>query len=250
MMLQVRQLARAFGGLAAVGNVSLSVDAASIHTIIGPNGAGKTTLFNLITGALAPDAGSVHFQNTDVTGWPPERLVKTGMVRTFQRSSVFRALPVIENVALAIRARDHVGASLWHPARHERRMLDEAADVLAVVGLQGRERTLAGQLAHGAQRALDVAIGLALRPRCILMDEPLAGMSRGDREIAAALILKLRDEFGLTVVLVEHDVGMVLRLSDRITVMNQGQVIACGAPADIRANEAVRQAYLKGEFAQ
>jgi len=250
MMLQVRQLSRAFGGLAAVSSVNISVDAASIHTIIGPNGAGKTTLFNLITGALAPDAGSVRFQNTDVTGWLPERLVKAGMVRTFQRSSVFKQLPVIENVALAIRARDNVGASLWQPARNEKRVLGEAADVLTVVGLQGRERTLAGQLAHGAQRALDVAIGLALAPRCILMDEPLAGMSRGDRETTAALILKLRDEFGLTVVLVEHDVGMVLRLSDRITVMNQGQIIACGTPTDIRANEAVRHAYLKGEFAQ
>jgi len=247
-MLQVKQLSRAFGGLTAVSHVSVVVDAASIHTIIGPNGAGKTTLFNLITGALAPDAGSVRFQ--DANGWPPERLVKAGLVRTFQRTSVFRQLATIENVALAIRARSGVGTSLWQPARREQRVLDEAAEVLAVVGLQGREHTPAGQLAHGAQRALDVAIGLALSPTCILMDEPLAGMSRGDREVTAALILKLRDEFGLTVVLVEHDVGMVLRLSDRITVMSQGQVIACGTPAEIRADEAVRQAYLKGEFAQ
>jgi len=249
-MLQVKQLSRAFGGLTAVSHVSVVVDAASIHTIIGPNGAGKTTLFNLITGALAPDAGSVRFQDANVTGWSPERLVKAGLVRTFQRTSVFKQLAAIENVALAIRARSGIGTSLWQPARREQRVLDEAAEVLAVVGLQGRERTPAGQLAHGAQRALDVAIGLALRPTCILMDEPLAGMSRGDREVTAALILKLRDEFGLTVVLVEHDVGMVLRLSDRITVMSQGQVIACGTPADIRADEAVRQAYLKGEFAQ
>jgi len=250
MMLQVRQLARAFGGLTAVSNVSVAVDAASIHTIIGPNGAGKTTLFNLISGALAPDTGSVRFKDTDITGWPPERLVKAGLVRTFQRTSVFKQLPVIENVALAIRARDDVGTALWQPARREQQVLDEAAEVLTIVGLQGREYTPAGQLAHGAQRALDVAIGLALRPTCILMDEPLAGMSRGDRETTAALILKLRDEFGLTVVLVEHDVGMVLRLSDRITVMNQGQVIACGTPAQIRTDAAVRQAYLKGEFAQ
>lgn len=248
-MLQVRGLSKSFGGLKAVSDVCFTSNAAHIHSIIGPNGAGKTTLFNLITGAIKPETGSVTFDSNDITGWSSPRLAKLGVVRTFQRTSIFRKLSVIENVTLAVRTRENICYSIWHSHKREQAIQDEAEEVLATVGLKGRENEPAGQLAHGLQRAVDIAIGLALKPRLILMDEPLAGMSSGDREKVASLILKLREDLGLTVVVVEHDVGMVMRLSDRITVMQQGAVIADDVPMAIRGNEAVRSAYLKGEFA-
>lgn len=248
-VLEVNNLSKSFGGLKAVSGVTFNVRRSSVHSLIGPNGAGKTTLFNLVTGAIAPEAGKVEFQNQEITGWSSERLAKMGLVRTFQRTSIFKNLSAQENVALSIRSRDGMSKSLWQPARKEHAIEEEAREVLAMVGLKGRENDKAGFLAHGLQRALDIAIGLALKPKMIMMDEPLAGMSRGDREIIASLILKLRDKLGLTIVVVEHDVGMVMRLSDRITVMQQGQVIADATPDEIRNNEAVRKAYLHGSFA-
>ena len=249
MILQTTSLTKHFGGLKAVNGVDLRVEPASIHSIIGPNGAGKTTLFNLITGAITPAAGKVTFNGIDITGWSPERLAKIGLARTFQRTSVFRDLSVLENVALAIRSREGVSRSVWQSARREQVIATEAMDILSRVRLRGHEKDKAGVLAHGYQRALDIAIGLALKPKLILMDEPLAGMSRGDRETVAALITTLRSSLGVTIVVVEHDVSMVMRLSDRITVMQHGQVIADAPPAEIRDNEAVRKAYLHGSFA-
>jgi branched-chain amino acid transport system ATP-binding protein len=250
MILNVSQLSKNFGGLKAVNKVDLAIAPATIHSIIGPNGAGKTTLFNLITGSIKPVDGSVRFRDRDITGWSPQRLAKLGVARTFQRTSIYGQLDVLENVALAVRSREGMTTSIWQPASAERRVRDEAIDILAKVGLRGREGVRAGNLAHGYQRSLDIAIGLALNPELILMDEPLAGMSRGDREAVASLITMLRDTLGLTVVVVEHDVGMVMRLSDRITVMQHGAVIADAPPAEIRGNEAVRNAYLHGNFAQ
>jgi branched-chain amino acid transport system ATP-binding protein len=249
MILETANITKHFGGLKAVSKVNLKIAPASIHSIIGPNGAGKTTLFNLITGAIQPAAGSVVFDGNDVTGWSPERLAKVGLARTFQRTSIFKDLSVVENVALAIRSREGISRSIWQSARSEQVVVSEALDVLGKVGLRGREKDKAGALAHGYQRALDIAIGLALKPKLILMDEPLAGMSRGDRETVAALITALRASLGVTIVVVEHDVSMVMRLSDRITVMQHGEVIADAPPAEIRDNEAVRKAYLHGSFA-
>lgn len=249
MILSVVGVSKNFGGLKAVNGVDLTVERAAIHSIIGPNGAGKTTLFNLITGSIAPVAGRVTFDGQDVTGWSPERLAKVGLARTFQRTSIFRKLSVMENVALAIRSRDGVNQSVWQPRQREDAIEAEAMTILAQVGLRDRESLMADELAHGYQRALDIAIGLALKPKLILMDEPLAGMSRGDRETIAALILGLRETLNLTIVVVEHDVGMVMRLSDRITVMQHGEVIADAPPDLIREDEAVRKAYLHGSFA-
>lgn len=250
MILETKSLTKHFGGLKAVQQVDLRVKRGSIHSIIGPNGAGKTTLFNLITGSIPPVSGSVSLDGSDVTGWTPERLAKSGVARTFQRTSIFKELSVLENVALAIRSREGVSASIWQSSDRESLITDEAAEVLGRVGLIGRETLKAGTLSHGYQRALDIAIGLALKPQLILMDEPLAGMSRGDRETIASLITMLRETLGLTIVVVEHDVGMVMRLSDRITVMQHGAVIADAPPDEIRGNEAVRKAYLHGSFAQ
>ena len=249
MILQVEALSKNFGGLKAVSEVSFAVERAAIHSIIGPNGAGKTTLFNLITGAIAPVSGRVLFEGRAVTGWSPENLARIGIARTFQRTSIFKEMTAAENVALPIRSRLGQSGRLWQSVESAQAVAEEARDILERVGLRGRERVQAGALAHGYQRALDIAIGIALKPALILMDEPLAGMSRGDRETIAALITSLRDMLGLTIVLVEHDVGMVMRLSDRITVMQHGRAIADGPPNAIRENEAVRQAYLHGNFA-
>lgn len=249
MILETSNLTKHFGGLKAVNGVDLRIEPSAIHSIIGPNGAGKTTLFNLITGAIPPAAGKVMFDGVDITGWSPERLAKVGLARTFQRTSIFKDLSVLENIALAVRSREGVSRSVWQSAAAEQAIISEAMDVLGKVGLRGRARDKAGALAHGYQRALDIAIGLALKPKLILMDEPLAGMSRGDRETVAALITALRASLGVTIVVVEHDVAMVMRLSDRITVMQHGQVIADAPPAEIRDNEAVRKAYLHGSFA-
>ncbi|MBE0693112.1 MAG: ABC transporter ATP-binding protein [Aquamicrobium sp.] len=249
MTLEINGLSRRFGGLKAVSEVTTRIADRAIHSIIGPNGAGKTTLFNLITGSLEPDSGRVAFEGQDITGWSPDRLARIGIARTFQRTSIFKDLPVLENVALAIRSRRGMHRSLLRSAALEREIETEARELLSKVGLNGKEEVRAGALAHGFQRALDIAIGLALQPKIILMDEPLAGMSRGDRETVATLITRLREELGLAIVVVEHDVGMVMRLSDRITVMQHGKVIAEGPPAVIREDEAVKNAYLHGSFA-
>jgi branched-chain amino acid transport system ATP-binding protein len=248
-LLQTTALSRHFGGLQAVREVSLDVMPKTIHAILGPNGAGKTTLFNLVTGAIPPASGSVRFEDSDVTGWTPERLARRGIVRTFQRTSVFRQLSLRENVSLAIRSRRGLNFSVRRSRADEATVADEAQQCLRSVGLADKATLPAAQLAHGSQRALDVAIGLALKPRLILMDEPLAGMAKGDRQRIADLILKLRDEMGLTIVLVEHDVGMVMALSDTVTVMQNGKVIADGPPAVIRESAAVKSAYLHGSFA-
>jgi branched-chain amino acid transport system ATP-binding protein len=249
MILRTQGLSRRFGGLKAVDGVSFDAAENTVQSIIGPNGAGKTTFFNLVTGALQPDAGRILFEGRDVTGLGPDRLAEMGLVRTFQRTSIFREFTALENVSLAIRSRERRNQSLFLSRADERRIGEEAHAILAEVGLAGSEGTLANNLAHGSQRALDVAIGLASRPKLILMDEPLAGMSQGDRARIAALIVKLREKMGLAVVLVEHDIGMVMRLSDRITVLQHGQVIAAGTPAEIRENADVRAAYLRGSFA-
>jgi len=249
MILQTHHLSRHFGGLKAVSDVSISIKKNAIHSILGPNGAGKTTLFNLITGAIPPAGGTVHFMGQEITGWSPDKLAKIGVVRTFQRTSIFKKLGVLENVSLAVRSRRNMNYSIRVPKALSEDIRNEAMSYLDDVGLTKFERVMADNLAHGYQRALDIAIGLALKPKLILMDEPLAGMSRGDREGIAQLIIKLRNELGLTVVMVEHDVGMVMKLSDTITVMQYGHVIAEGKPEAIRDDENVKKAYLHGSFA-
>lgn len=249
MILQTHHLSRNFGGLKAVSDVSIGVKENAIHSILGPNGAGKTTLFNLITGAIPPADGTVHFMGQEITGWSPDKLAKIGVVRTFQRTSIFEKLGVLENVSLAVRSRRNMNYSIRVPKAVSEDIRNEAMSYLDDVGLTKFEHVMADNLAHGYQRALDIAIGLALKPKLILMDEPLAGMSRGDREGIAQLIIKLRNSLGLTVVMVEHDVGMVMKLSDTITVMQYGRVIAEGKPEAIRDDENVKKAYLHGSFA-
>jgi len=243
-VLRASGLSKHFHGFRAVSDVSFSVEAGSIHSVIGSNGAGKTTLFNLLSGGLVPTAGTVEVSGKSITNRPPEYFVALGVVRTFQITSIFPELSVWENVALAVRS--HLGRnySLRVKKRSDRQVSESVSEILRSVNLASRSSVAAGSLSHGESRVLELGIGLGLDPTIMLLDEPMAGVSAHDRHVLRDLILNLRKESGLTVLLVEHDVELVLDISDRITVMHQGSVIADGSPAAIQQNEAVRASYL------
>jgi branched-chain amino acid transport system ATP-binding protein len=243
--LRVDGLSKHFGGVVALDAVTLDVHAGEIHALIGPNGAGKTTLVHLLAGALAPDTGRVYFNGADVTARTFHERVALGLARSYQITSVFRAFSALDNVALAVQARSGSSLRFWTPLATERALFDEARAVLAEIGLAGRDGVPAGHLAHGEQRALEVGLALATRPKVLLLDEPMAGMGPEDSERMIALIDGLKAR--LTVLLIEHDMDAVFRLADRISVLVNGRVIATGAPDEIRANEEVKRAYLGEE---
>jgi branched-chain amino acid transport system ATP-binding protein len=231
-------LTKSFGGLRAVDRVDLQVEPGHVHSLIGPNGAGKTTAFNCISGFLSPDGGEVMLDGHHVTGWEPHRLVRAGMARTFQVTNIFGELTVLENVALATRSKDGKNLQMWRNAEDPQ----AAADILEMLGLGERVRAKADHLGHGERRVLEIAIALALRPGMLLLDEPTAGMSLGESEHMASLIRDLAPR--TTVLLVEHDMEIVLGISDVVTVMNEGKVIASGSPAVISRDARVQDAYL------
>ena len=241
-LLQVDGLVKQFGGLVATDQVQLDVVAGEIHALIGPNGAGKTTLLHLISGALAPNAGRIHFDGMDVTHMPMHARVAHGLARSFQITSIFSRLSVLDNIALAVQA--HAGHSLnfWRPARRDAERYADAAEVVEQVGLSAQLHHLAGALSHGEQRQLEVGLALATRPKLLLLDEPMAGMGPDESERMVDLLQSLRGE--TTLLLVEHDMGAVFRLADRISTLVYGRVIACGTPDEIRAHPEVRLAYL------
>ncbi len=245
-LLEVRGLTRSFGGLVATSGIDLDVMAGETHAIIGPNGAGKTTLLGQLAGDVRPDAGTIRFEGEDVTGLGVPARSARGMARSFQITSIFRDFGVLDNVALAVQA--HTGHSFrfWRPARGDGSLRAPARAFLEVVGLGERADVLAGTLAHGEQRQLEIAMALATRPRLLLLDEPVAGMGpeESHRMIRFLSTLKTRQ----TIVLVEHDMDAVFSLADRISVMVSGRIIATGTPAEIRGNARVREAYL-GETA-
>ena len=243
--LVVRGLARSFGAFRAVEAVSLEVSPGNVHSLIGPNGAGKTTVFNCVSGFLRPDAGQVLLNGRDVTGWQPHRLVTAGLARTFQITKIFGELSVLENVALAVRSREGGNLEMWRRARSFAGAEAQALEILRTLGLAGRAGADADHLAHGEKRVLEIAIGLALRPTVLLLDEPTAGMSSGETAHIAALIRSLSAR--ASVLLVEHDMEIVLGISDAVTVMTQGSVIASGTPAEISRDARVRDAYLGAE---
>ncbi len=245
-LLRVDQLVKRFGGLAATDGACLSVAAGGIHALIGPNGAGKTTLIQQLSGAMAPTSGQIHFAGHDITHRPMHERVRLGLVRSYQITSIFKRLSVQDNLALAVQARDGSSLRFWQPARRERARYEAAAAVAERVGLSPQLDRLAGALSHGEQRQLEVGLALALQPRLLLLDEPMAGMGPDESERMVALLHSLRGE--TTVLLVEHDMDAVFRLADRISTLVAGRVIATGTPAEIRDNADVRRAYLGDEM--
>jgi branched-chain amino acid transport system ATP-binding protein len=241
-LLTLAGLVKRFGGVCATDGVDLDVRAGEIHALIGPNGAGKTTLVHQISGALAPDAGVVSLAGRDVTQLPMHERVRLGLARSYQVTSIFRRLSVLENVALAVQAGAGSSLRFWRPVRAESRLLEAGHGVLEQVGLAQRAAAVAGSLAHGEQRQLEVALALATRPRLLLLDEPMAGMGAEESARLVALIEGLRQH--ATLLLIEHDMDAVFRLADRISVLVSGRVIASGTPAEIRGNTEVRRAYL------
>jgi len=241
-LLSVRGLRKRFGGLVATDGVDLEVADGETLAVIGPNGAGKTTLIAQLSGDLGPDAGAIRFAGEDVTALGAPARSHRGLARSFQVTSIFREFSALDNVALAVQA--HAGHSFrfWRAARAERALREPAREVLARVGLAARAEVVAGALAHGEQRQLEIAMALATRPRLLLLDEPVAGMGIDESQRMVQLLRTLRGTH--TMVLVEHDMDVVFALADRISVMVYGRVIATGAPEAIRANAEVRRAYL------
>jgi branched-chain amino acid transport system ATP-binding protein len=246
-VLSLRSLSKRFGGVVAVDGVTLEVAAGEIHALIGPNGAGKTTLIGQIAGAVAIDSGEIHFLEKDITRLPPHERVRAGLARSYQITSIFRRFSVLDNLALAVQARSGSSFSFWRPVAQETALFDEARGLAAQVDLSAKLGNLAANLSHGEQRALEVGLALATRPKLVLLDEPMAGMGPEESRRMIELIARIRAE--VSVLLVEHDMDAVFRLADRISVMVNGRLIATGAPDEIKANVEVRKAYLGDELA-
>ena len=245
-LLKVQGLVKRFGGLVATDKVSLDIRHGEVHALIGPNGAGKTTLIAQLSGSLASDAGRLGFDGSDITALPQHERVHRGLARSYQITSIFKKFSVLDNVALAVQARSGTSMSFWRPLAAETALFEEAAELVRRVGLGGREHAMAGNLAHGEQRQLEVGLALATQPKLILLDEPMAGMGPEESVRIIELIEKVREE--VTVLLVEHDMDAVFRLADRISVLVNGRLIATGEPEAIRNNPEVRKAYLGDEL--
>lgn len=241
-ILSVQGLSVQFGALKAVHDVSFEAQAGRITAVIGPNGAGKSSLFNLISGAIRPTAGSVRFDGRDVTGQAPHHLLANGLSRSFQITNLFFDLTVRENMRLAAQFLEH-GRGLFRPLVRSTTASHRVDELLGQFELRGKADELAGYLSHGEQRRLEIAVSLASRPRMLLLDEPTQGMSHTDTRETESLIRGLSRDHGLSILLVEHDVDLVMQLSDRVVVMHQGQKLAEGTPTEVRANPAVQAAY-------
>ena len=241
-MLDIQGLKKSFGGVIATDGVTLGVDAGELHAIIGPNGAGKTTLIAQLSGDLMPDAGHVVFNGKDITTVPTHRRSHFGLARSFQITSVFMGLSVIDNVALAVQAHDGHSFRFWQPATTQARLRKPALEVLEKVGLASRAGTIASALSHGERRQLEIAMALATDPTFLLLDEPMAGMGVEESAAMVTILRSLKGE--KTILLVEHDMDAVFALADRISVLVYGRIIATGKPEDIRKNADVRSAYL------
>jgi branched-chain amino acid transport system ATP-binding protein len=245
-LLECRGLSRRFGGLIAVDAVDLVIEPGEVRAVIGPNGAGKSTLFNVITGVLAPSDGEIYFAGERITGLPVHRVIQKGVARTFQLTHLFPALTARENVRIAAQAR-HAGR--WRPLAGGALFAATAAaaeEALALMRLSDAADVKAGLLSHGNQRLLEVAMAIAQRPRLLLLDEPTQGLSVEETDQAVGILRAMLARGGLTVILVEHDMEVVFRLADKITVLHRGRVIADGPPDAVKANEEVQRAYLGG----
>ena len=241
-LLSVQMLNKHFGGIVATDNLTIDVAVGEIHAVIGPNGAGKTTLVAQLSGMLKPDAGKILFDGHDITTLPAPKRSKLGLARSLQITSIFRNFSAVDNVALAIQAHSGHSFRFWRSARTDARLQEPAREVLKQVGLDARRDVISGNLAHGEQRQLEIAMALATKPKLLLLDEPTAGMGAEDSEQLTRFLADLKGKY--TMLLIEHDMDAVFRLADRITVLVYGRAIATGSPEEIRANEEVRAAYL------
>jgi branched-chain amino acid transport system ATP-binding protein len=243
-MLEVRNATKTFGNLVAVNGVSLNVATGELRAVIGPNGAGKTTFFNLITGFFPPTSGAILLEGQDITRLSAQQRVKLGMARTFQITEIFPELTVHENVRIAVEVGSGFALRPWigrDAAAVVRRATEET---LGLCGLESKAGRSVGELSHGDQRAAEIAMALALKPRLLLLDEPTAGMGEQETYQIAGLIRRLHKQSNYTIVLIEHDMRVVFNLADRITVLDQGALLAEGTPQDISENPAVQAAYL------
>jgi branched-chain amino acid transport system ATP-binding protein len=243
-VLSIAGMTKRFGGFRAVDNLSIDVNERGIHSLIGPNGAGKTTLFNCLTGMLVPDSGRVRLRDEDITHWSVGKRVRAGIARTFQITSLFHAVSARENVELAIRSIAGRNFDVMRSASSLTGVVSKAEALLAAVGLAGFGDRPAGELSHGDQRALEVAIALALEPQILFLDEPTAGMARHEVGQICEVLKNLSRR--MAILLVEHDTAMVLKISDRVTVMAEGRIIADGRPDDISKSAEVEAVYLGG----
>jgi branched-chain amino acid transport system ATP-binding protein len=243
-VLEVKNVSKRFGSLVAVRDVSLTVQKGELRAIIGPNGAGKTTFFNLISGFFPPTSGQIFFDGRDITSLPAHKRVTLGMARTFQITEIFPELTVLENVRIGTEVAGGYRLRPWISQAEKTEISRNVEATLKLAGLEAKADRLVGELAHGDQRAAEIAMALALKPHLLLLDEPTAGMGDQETYDITRLIRRLHRDSNFTIVLIEHDMRVVFHLADRISVLDQGNLLAEGTPQDIAANEAVQAAYL------
>lgn len=246
-LLEIKDLQKDFSGLKVLFGIDLAIEQGERHAIIGPNGAGKSTIFNLITGKYVPSRGKIFFKNRDIIGLPPHKILHLGIARSFQITNLFRSMTVFENIQNAVLSKKRIHYNIFSSLSSVDGIKEETERVMSLVGLLERKDEVAGELSHGHQRALEVGLAIAMDPELILLDEPTAGMSKSETLEMVKLIEKVTE--GKTLVVVEHDMDVVFRLANRITVIYYGKVLASGLPEKIRHDPQVKDAYLGRERA-